>query len=559
MRKVFLDDLPRWKSGRCIGMINWKETKGCNVNFEYDGLVGMLKIIDFNVNNRKLAISYNNIISHINIQPFVRGDIRSVLNIPNENSKYKYKLNTIIKCNYSNIKIIDKIRIPNGKSTRKGYEYICLDCGYKSHITESNLLKGHGCSVCRPYSNVVKRSVNDIATTNPELMKYFVNIEDAFTYSNGTARKFKFKCPDCGNIEMYNVSKVISRGFSCKFCSDGISYPNKFMINLLYQLKLNCEISSFEKEKKFNWCTFPSFKDKNKLTYGIYDFVINEKNIIIEMDGGLGHGNCVFSKAQTSIEETIYNDKMKDILANKHGYKVIRVDCNYNDNKFNYIYKNILSCFNDIFNLDNIDWDYIKEKSNKNKVKEACDMWNSGLKIISISNALGIKRGTISKYLKLGNELKWCNYNASDEFKKCIERKNKQIVCLENNKIYKSAIECERISEKEFGIKLLSNSIYKSCNKKVAYKGYHFLKFEDYNSLSKEDIIYIKSRPENRSARKVINITTGCIYNSSSEVSRVFGSIFKPYKTQDIIKVFKGYRWMYYDEYLEQQQNNKVV
>ena len=85
------------------------------------------------------------------------------------------------------------------------------------------------------------------------------------------------------------------------------------MLNLLEQLNLE-----FETE----YC--PQWIDKSK-----YDFYIPSKNLIIEMDGAFHYKDNKMS-GQTK-EKSKKIDNRKDELANKHGLKVIRIDCNYYD------------------------------------------------------------------------------------------------------------------------------------------------------------------------------------------------------------------------------------
>ena len=50
MRKVFLDDLPRWDKGEGtgnIGTINWSKCKGMKVSFMYDDIEGEVELIDY--------------------------------------------------------------------------------------------------------------------------------------------------------------------------------------------------------------------------------------------------------------------------------------------------------------------------------------------------------------------------------------------------------------------------------------------------------------------------------------------------------------------------------
>ena len=121
-----------------------------------------------------------------------------------------------------------------------------------------------------------------------------VNPDDGYIYGQFSNIKVSFKCPICGRVngEKY-ISSVSKYGLSCKFCSDGISYPNRLMASLLSELKID-----YDSECYFDWCKFPDYNDLSKYTYGKYDFVIETQKIIIEMDGGLGHGNPTHSKSK---------------------------------------------------------------------------------------------------------------------------------------------------------------------------------------------------------------------------------------------------------------------
>lgn len=51
-------------------------------------------------------------------------------------------------------------------------------------------------------------------------------------------------------------------------------------------------------------------------------------------------------------------------------------------------------------------------------VKEVCDYWhlhnninNEELRVKDLCNTFNMSVSTISKYLKKGNKLNWCNYN----------------------------------------------------------------------------------------------------------------------------------------------------
>ena len=56
-----------------------------------------------------------------------------------------------------------------------------------------------------------------------------------------------------------------------------------------------------------------------------YDFKIKDKPLIIEVDGNFWHGNPTQSNHHIHVNETRENDKIKDEMAMKRGYKVVRL------------------------------------------------------------------------------------------------------------------------------------------------------------------------------------------------------------------------------------------
>ena len=66
-------------------------------------------------------------------------------------------------------------------------------------ISEYNLLKGQGCACCS--GDIVVKGINDIATTHPKMIQYFVNKEDIYTHSYSSNEKILMKCPNCGYIK----------------------------------------------------------------------------------------------------------------------------------------------------------------------------------------------------------------------------------------------------------------------------------------------------------------------------------------------------------------------
>ena len=79
---------------------------------------------------------------------------------------------------------------------------------------------------------------------------------------------------------------------------------------------------------------------------------MNGNQYIVEMDGGLGHGNVNYIGEVDT--EGRYVDNIKNDLANKHNITLIRIDCFYKalEERFEYIKNNIL--ISDLKNILNL-------------------------------------------------------------------------------------------------------------------------------------------------------------------------------------------------------------
>lgn len=397
---INFDNLPRRKDGK----ISWKDCDHNMVEFSYNGNLDSLMVINRATQDAVNVCFKENsyIIPIISLQRVSLGKLYNFAVKDN----YHYNADDIIIRDNEKLEIKGQIRIIYGNKQVKGYDVSCSKCDNIFKISESNLDRGDGCPYCS--SHKVQIGVNDLWTTRHDVACMLSNPQDGYNYSEFSNVLLNFTCPICGKeIGLRYLNNVSKYGISCPHCSDGISYPNKFMFNLLKSIGVN-----FEPEKTFSWCKFPSYSDNTKLSYGRYDFVINDAMLIVEMDGGIGHGNKPYSNSRYSKEELIYRDNMKDKLAINNGYSVIRIDCDYsNREKFSYIKSSILnSDFVKYFDLRNIDWDDLNRQSLKSFMVEAIDMYNSGTIIEDIATKINKSEQTIKDYLTKGNELQMCIY-----------------------------------------------------------------------------------------------------------------------------------------------------
>lgn len=380
-------------------------------------------------------------------------------------AKFRIEIGTNIKDDKRDLTIIDReyrtrIRKSGYKDNLKWYKYICNKCGWDNgQIEECLLLRGTGCSCCN--NQIAVLGINTIFDKEPWMIKY-VGERIAKTYAPRSRKKVNVKCPECGrmkNITIYQIYDNHSIGCSC---SDGVSYPNKFALNMLEQLKIN-----FKSEYCPEWIK-PKKYD--------YFFTINDKSYILELDGEFHYKNNEISGQTMKESEKI--DNYKDKLAIKHNIEVIRIDCNYKGkDRFEYIKNNILSSMlKEIFNLTKIDWNKCNEFALSNLVKVACEYKRNNPKLTTtqIGKYMNLSQTCINRYLREGSKLGWCKYNpqmeAYQNYKKAIKKISKKVYQydLQGNLVneWVSATECGRNGFTQSGVSMCC------LHKLKTHKGY---------------------------------------------------------------------------------------
>ena len=411
MRKVFLDKLPKSKSGKSI---SWKKSVGYKVNFIYDEIEGYLEIVDYK--NNYLTIKYKNKIKLINTGAFTNCNLGELFK--------------------KSMWITDK--------------ELCVKLGIPQKVAE--------------------------------------------TVTRYSEKPIIFPCKYCGDLITAKPKRIIiNKSISCKKCSDGKSYPEKIMYSILKQLKIEFDTEYSPKYLKR--------EEKGKLSQKRNDFYLKNLNIVIEVDGGLGHeGGIVHGKSKRTLEECIEIDKWKEEQNLKHGIKTIRINCF--ESNLDYIKNNILSSeLSELFDLSKINWEECEKYALKNIVKEVCEYWHKHREINEenifpkdLSIIFNCCTGTILDYLHKGTKIGWCNYNKKQSLKlknynkkQSLKLKNKDRILIGCKPIlmydknmnflgeYESASWLERNSEELFGVKLIRSKIGETCNgKRKTHKGYIF-------------------------------------------------------------------------------------
>ena len=493
MKKVFLDELPKKSNGDT----SWAKSIGKKVKFIYEEVEGYFEIIDYyNVHDTTymIKIKYNGEIIDTYPLNLTKCTIAKIIKYKKQHN-YLYNIGDNIKDNKRCITITGFKDKKVNRSDRKnetmyGYSFTCGNCGWDDGwISEKDLKYGYGCSCC--HSKTVVKGINDIPTTAPWMVDYFQGgYEEASKYTKHSSTKIYPHCPHCGKVsnKKITISDIYSNhGFRC-ICSDKLSKIAKYIRTLLEQLKENNQIKEYHAEKRFDWCVFYSpFKNKNCI--GIYDFVVEERKLIIETDGGFHRCDNLMS-GQT-VEESQFIDSEKDRLAIKNGYYIIRIS-DENDIK-----RDTIDKLKDIFNLDCINWEKCAIGSMSSLLLEACKIKNENPEMTTaeISSILNVGRTRMRRWLSYGAKNNLCIYDAKKEKEKSrfskdhLASSEKRIICINNGMEFISGVDLSNKSEELFGQKFSTANISCCCNRKTHdINGYIFRFLNDLTDEERQQL-----------------------------------------------------------------------
>lgn len=337
----------------------------------------------------------------------------------------------------------------------------CKKDGYEWLANPRNLQNGEGCPLCS--NNVVVVGINDVATTHPQIIKYFKDQIEANRYTYGSGHKTTFICPICHHEKVDYIRNVSRNGFMCNYCDGSISFPNKLLKGLMLQLP----VDTVEYEYSPDWA--------GRYRYDAY-FEYNKTSYVIEMDGGFHYRTGIGGYySEKELEATQKRDKDKDNLAKANKVNVIRIDCNRND--AGYIIKQIKhSILSEIFDLSLIDWNKCIYYDN-DKLKEICDYYNShqGIFASQIAEELKYSKQIVSKYLLMGNKKGLCEYDPlyGKKYNNAVSIRATRV--LDGTvRMFASYTDCLKEMPKVTGKPMNMYMLKKKIDLKQAYYGYVF-------------------------------------------------------------------------------------
>ena len=472
------DNLFKSKNGK---RIKWEYSIGREIKYNFNGVSDTIKILDYNKETGRLRISSIDKEFDVGRSYIVDGTVFNII-FKSDESRYKYQIGKNFKDDTRNITIISREIRELKERTRPFYKYRCNVCGWDcGWVSQSNINGSRPvrCSCCN--GRTIVTGINDVATTNPELIKYFKDKKEANEVTVGSTRIIDAICPNCGFVKQYEVNVLKRNGFSCPRCSDGISYGEKFVYELLSQLGI-----TFTKEltsKILSWC------DKFR-----YDFYF--KDTIIEVHG-LQHYREIKSKYKHFREYSIEheNDTQKRILALDNGVKNY-IEINASISSMDYIKNSIMkSKLPKILNFTehDVDWRKCDDVATSSIKYKICSYANAhkDLSITSISKRLKLNYGFV--YTCVSNEIKNKTYGFDLDSifengkKELSSKSSKPIICNKLGIVFSSKNLASRIAFDKTGVPF-SDSNLKSSRDKYYTRNHKYT----YSHITKQQFNEIK-------------------------------------------------------------------
>lgn len=354
--------------------------------------------------------------------------------IKKRNNNYHYKINDEV----NGLKIVEQIRIKQGKYTRKGYIVKSLaypDDKNDYEMTEDSLKRGYGCAYTSGNRIIEETSLYSIKHLRP----YFVDIKQAKTTARNSHKSILFRCR-CGTEKKMTVSDLVKQGFTCPICSKGTSYPERYM-------------SAYLTVKNIPHETQVIYED---LSDRRFDFRIKLNGVpfLLEVHGAQHF--LTEDKGYHKVETIQESDNIKRNYAKGNNINYIELDCS--KSSFEFIRK-MIELNEHLPNIEDSEIDAmleIMEHNSKYPVKEIVDMYTVGRKTTyQIAEIVGKSYATINEILRKNNiEL----------------RSNAKLIrCVETGQVFQSSVEASR----ELEVPKSSISHCAIGNKKSA-KGFTF-------------------------------------------------------------------------------------
>lgn len=408
---------------------------------------------------------------------------------------------------------------------------------------------------------------NSINYTRPDLSVFFKNIDDGYKLTKSSDKKIQCKCPACGRERYFKANELSKRGFNCSFCSKRTSYPERMVMSYLELKNILYEYQYIIEGGKYRFDFYLPEKDiylevnGRQHYYDVGGFMNvkttqasdNFKKDFVEKRGGqlifLDCRNSSFDFIKKAInnsnlpsikfdEETTLLKKINNHLINEYeefnqiideykaGISSLKLAKKHNKH-----YSTII----DILKKGNIKINKgYMEKSviclNNNKIFESissAEKWADGGS--HIHSCINGKRLHAGRHPETGERLQWKYLDEYDENNdKYVEIKNedknyktKQIICLNNQKVFKSITQAKKWAKNASQISNCLKGDQKTAGTHPT-TGEH-LQWKYLDEYNKEDHFF-EIKNNNGRNTQVICLNNGHVFNSIKEAKEWSGS-----------------------------------
>ena len=314
------------------------------------------------------------------------------------------------------LKVNKNYDLQNSIGKMIGFRYQRKDGSIQEKWIELKSLSGNKMILANDFSfevghvkryNVKKIFDDEVSNVHTEPLKYIKNEKDKNRYIKSNER-IECICPYCGTIKWMLYGNLKRFGFSCNGCSDGFSFPEKFMTSVLNQL--NVKFTTQLTKNTFNWCG--DFR---------YDFYLLDHNIIIETHGEQHFNTKTTRHLWKDYEEEHENDLLKYDLAVLNGFEYNKnffwIDCR--KSTLNWMKENIIKELGNVFDLSNINWQQCLDYACSNLQHQVWEWWrihaNENNECVGIKDVKKVfpelSHDTIGDYLRNGNDCGKCVYD----------------------------------------------------------------------------------------------------------------------------------------------------
>lgn len=403
---INLDNVPLKKHGN-KDVYNWEKCVNVPAKFKYKDVEGILHI---NYLRKKETGSKKTSLLHVKFNNYKQDMVPSMIltcrfggMLKYKTSDYHYKIGDIV----NGSKVLNRIKMNNKTGAVKAYEMLCLETNGTFKMRENNLKSGQK----SPYLRGYKVGPGNSLFNEKHILKHLKHAEDAHKYHRKSGKKIMIECKSCGFEKNIQITDLVKYGFSCPFCTKGISFPERYMAALL-----NINDIEYEFQKSFQ-----------RLKRKRFDFYLPNQNCVIEMNGGQHYKENNF----LDYESTKKSDIIKKEFCIDNDILYIPIDSSFST--FEFVENNIKqSPLNKILS-----------KTDKQEIsEEMIEMFiTKNLKKIIKDYDKGMSYSDlISKYdLKDKNEIiSIVKRYGVYEFRNGVDLNSKSVICKNNNKIFKS-------------------------------------------------------------------------------------------------------------------------